>query len=400
MTTLLQIWMSQRGFFETKSIEQLISIAGDGTLRDGNETSNQLRELFANLPSMHIEKYVNACLTHAVSQGGLVLQDLVNEIGSRLGFSLESGRYRGGGSRIGFDGIWRAQDGYAFVVEVKTTDAYQLNLDTQAGYRQKLIGEGRITESASSILLVVGRSDTGGLEAQTRGSRHAWDVRLISVDALLKLMHVKENLSSSATVVQIQEILKPLEYTRVDRLIDIIFRTSEDLQIDETEEADITEAGPVQEGVVQSRPVSYHDACISRISAQLGIPLIKQGRCTYTNADQSTRILCIVSKQYERSGSIRYWYAFHPSQADFLNEGKEAYVALGCGSADQIILMPANEFTKYLPAMRTTELENRKYWHVEVFKKGDVYQLNKATSEGVDVTRYLVRSSNAIRVGH
>src|SRR5262245_11874771 len=116
MTTLLQIWMSQRSFFETKSIEQLISIAGDGTLRDGNETSSQLRELFANLPSIHIKKYINACLNHPVSQGGLVLQDLVNEIGSRLGFSIESGRYRGGGSKIGFDGIWRAQDGYAFVV--------------------------------------------------------------------------------------------------------------------------------------------------------------------------------------------------------------------------------------------------------------------------------------------
>ncbi len=41
----------------------------------------------------------------------------------------------------------------------------------------------------SSILIVVGRQDTGDLEAQVRGSRHAWEIRLISVDALLQLMN-------------------------------------------------------------------------------------------------------------------------------------------------------------------------------------------------------------------
>jgi len=35
------------------------------------------------------------------------------------------------------------------------------------------------------VLIVVGRQDTGELEAQIRGSRHAWDIRLISAEALL-----------------------------------------------------------------------------------------------------------------------------------------------------------------------------------------------------------------------
>jgi hypothetical protein len=51
-----------------------------------------------------------------------------------------------------------------------------------------LITSGQLKEDQSSILIVVGREDTGDLEAQIRGSRHAWDVRLISVDALLRLM--------------------------------------------------------------------------------------------------------------------------------------------------------------------------------------------------------------------
>jgi len=389
MTTLLDIWLGQRDFFEAKTIEQVISIAGDGSLRDGNETSVQLRELLSNIPAGSIQRYIDECLDHAFAQSGLVLQDLVNEVGRRLGFSIEPGYYRGGGSKIGFDGLWKAKDGYAFVIEVKTTDAYQLNLDTQAEYRQRLIDEGRISEKASSILVVVGRKDTGGLEAQTRGSRHAWDIRLISVEALLKLMRVKENLSDAGTVSQIQEILKPLEYTRVDRLIDIIFTTTEDLQTDDGDDEIADEENT--EVRQQSSPVKYHKAVVDKVSRHLGVPLIKQGRCTYTNANQTNRLLCIVSKEYQRSGAIRFWYAFHPNQREFLDEGDKSFLALGCGSADQIVLIPFAEFEKHLPKMRTTESGGRYYWHVEIFKKNSKYLLNKATTEGIDVTSYLMK---------
>ena len=164
MTSLLDIWIEKKGFFEGKSIDQIISISGDGNLRDGTETSKQVRELLANVPTVNIIRYVDECLNSSFPQSGLALQDLVNEIGRRLGFSIEAGYYRGGGSKIGFDGIWKAKDGYSLVIEVKTTDAYQLNLDTQAQYRQRLIDEKRILEQQSSILFIVGRMDTGGLE--------------------------------------------------------------------------------------------------------------------------------------------------------------------------------------------------------------------------------------------
>ena len=66
-----------------------------------------------------------------------------------------------------------------------------------ASYRRELIASAQLDEERSSILIVVGRQDTGDLEAHVRGSRHAWDVRLISVDALLRLMFLKE--TSAAT---------------------------------------------------------------------------------------------------------------------------------------------------------------------------------------------------------
>ena len=100
---------------------------------------------------------------------------------ARLDFEIRRGTYRGSKGRTGFDGIWRSEDGRAIVVEVKTSDTHRIELDRLSDYRKKLIAERAIPETESSILLVVGRSDTGDLEAQVRGSRHAWDVRLISV---------------------------------------------------------------------------------------------------------------------------------------------------------------------------------------------------------------------------
>jgi hypothetical protein len=392
MTTLFDIWMERKEFFKDKSIDQIIAIAGDGNLRDGSKTSVELRELLSNIPSTSIERYIENCLSNSFDQNlkGFVLQDLVNEVGKRLGFLIEPGPYRGGGSRIGFDGIWRAKNEFDFVIEVKTTDTYQINLNTQAQYRKRLIDEKRICEKNSSILVVVGRNDTGGLEAQTRGSRHAWDIRLISVDALLKLMQVKENLTDAVTVSQIQEILKPYEYTRVDRLIDIIFTTSEDLQIvDIDSDVEPEEIGETTR--TPSRPVKFHEACVDRISTHLAEPLVKQGRCTYTNADQKTRVLCIISREYQRSGAIRYWYAFHPSQQKFLNEGVNSFVALGCGSAQHIVLFPSEEFQKHLPKMRTTESRGRYYWHVEIFRQDGRYLLNKPTPEGSDITAFIMK---------
>ena len=78
MTSLLDIWIGQKEFFEAKSIEQVLSICGDGNLRDGNEASHQLRELLANIPTKSIERYIDECLSHSFPQSGLVLQDLVN----------------------------------------------------------------------------------------------------------------------------------------------------------------------------------------------------------------------------------------------------------------------------------------------------------------------------------
>ena len=97
----------------------------------------------------------------------------------------------------------------------------------------------KIEDNKSSIIIVVGREDTGGLEAEVRGSRHAWDVRLISIDSLIQLLKLKEAFNDSKTFNQINSILRPIEYTKVDKLIELISTTADDLDNESIEECEI-----------------------------------------------------------------------------------------------------------------------------------------------------------------
>jgi hypothetical protein len=162
---LLSLWQSNPDAIDQFSIEQVVSTAGDGNLLDGSPCSLELHGFLSQVRSRKLSIYIEHCLSTRFEKGGMVLQDLVNELGRRLDYTVTNGRYQGTQNAIGFDGLWRSPEGHTIVVEVKTSDAYRISLDTLSGYRQRLISNGEITDE-SSILIVVGRQDTGELEAQ------------------------------------------------------------------------------------------------------------------------------------------------------------------------------------------------------------------------------------------
>jgi hypothetical protein len=178
---LLNFWKNSRQDVLTLRIEQIVSSAGDGSVRDQSPCSDELRAYFSECPVEILFSYAQQCLEKSFLNSGLVLQDIVNEFGRRLDFEVENGLYRGKPSAIGFDGIWRANGEPDLIIEVKTTDYVTVDLETHAGYKEKLIATGRTSKTAST-LIIVGREDTGALEAQIRGSRYAWEMRLISID--------------------------------------------------------------------------------------------------------------------------------------------------------------------------------------------------------------------------
>jgi hypothetical protein len=321
-----------------------------------------------------------------------VLQDVVNELGKRLGCEVERGLYRGKQSAIGFDGIWRFPDRYAIVVEVKTTDAYNISLGKVASYRSELIKSGKIDDK-SSVLIVVGRKDTDSLEAQVRGSRHGWDIRMISADKLLKLVQIKEAADSKETIQKIRTVLTPLELTKVDFIVDLLATTAADIG----ESASPEEEPEVLVGAGKKEkkftPVAFHDEVVNRVKRALGVELTKETRSLYASPGKSISVRAVVSKSHPAGPNTGYWYAFHRDYQDPLEEYKKSYIAFGCGSAEKILLFDLSEFVRWLPKLNTTEREDRMYWHV-IFLENEHGKIELRLKSGFaseNVTEHLVR---------
>ena len=368
---LLTLLKTDEKQVDALSIQQIVALSGDGKLSDDSEASTDFREYLRIARSENLFKYVGSCLQFPFDRSGVVLQDVVNELGRRLEYAVTNGLYQGKVHKIGFDGIWIAPNGHAIVIEVKTTDAYRINLDTIGSYREQLIAKGDVPKQ-SSVLLVVGRQDTGDLEAQVRGSRHAWSFRIISADALIKLVSLKEN-AELASVAKIHELLVPFEYTRLDKIIDIAFTVVEDASAAAVEDEQAVETDlsvPSQEATgktQQHTPSEIISAVRAKVVAALSesyAPLVKKSRALYWSLDKSIRVAITISKRYEGGD---YWYAYHPDWDTFLSQANKGFFVLGCVDRDEAFVIPFEWIHSRLAAFYTTERDDRMYWHISLW---------------------------------
>lgn len=403
--SLLSMWRNDPDFLLGKSVEQIVAFAGDGVLKDGNPTSAEIREYLSAVTPEELERYALECLSSSFNNAPYVLQDVVNEIGTRLGFDVEPGRYRGVQNAIGNDGLWMSKgdkdnEPYDIVMELKTTDAFRIDLDTIANYRESLIDTNRCDEDHSSILLIVGRIDTGGLEAQIRGSKHAWDIRVISTDALVRLMHIKQKMNDWATSTQINKLLRPVEYTRIDKIVDLLFltaRDSEEAQVTEDSDPDVTTP---KHSVGAFGPSGFdHDAARTRAldlaSKSIDCDLKKKGRVFWTGNNGDVRLVCLSSQPYDDAAGHGYWYGFKPGQEVFLDEAKQGYLLLTCGLDDRPLLFPWSDFQQILKGLKTSNKADQRdevhHWHITLYHAGKSAEMNVPLQGGrKDMSRYFL----------
>jgi len=361
--SLLESWTSSPNQLTTKSLEQIIAWAGNGTLGDNSSTSREFRKYLSEVPSDYLERYAQECLApHRYRYKGYALQDIVNTIGARLGYQVEYGRYIGRKNGIGFDGLWKTPDGRAIIVEVRTTDVYSLDLEKIGAYRKRLSEEGRVEQDKTSMVIVVGRQDTGTLEAQVRGSKYSHEMRIISVDALIRLMHLKENLEEPEVLPKIRSILTPQPFTRLDNIVDLVFSTAEEAR-ETAEEDEPLEERPSNGG---RRPeVEFREACIRKAEQELGKRLVKRSRSVYASSDGQVVVVCSISRKHAGDGATanRYVFRFLRHQQDEIAGAEQGYAAFGCGRAGSVVLASIVEVKEWLELLYP-DGETREGWTI------------------------------------
>jgi len=354
------------------TVEQVVSSAGNGILHDFSVCSDEFRKFLRLAPIERLFDYARHCLESSFNKSGLVLQDIVNEFGRRLEFEVDNGLYQGKSNAVGYDGIWRAGGGPDLIIEVKTTDFVTVRLEKLAEYKEKLLAESKVTKS-SSILIVVGREDTGALEAQIRGSRYAWNMRLISIERLIKLIQIKVKADDPSTLNQIRQLLQPFEYTKIDKIIDVIFTTTENVEDQQEIEKEAFLPVGAEDDTGGGRQVrtapelldAKRQQAIAAFSALKGKELVKRSLTLFWSPDQQLRVCCAVSKRYE--GDYQpYWYAYHPKWDSFLAEGRDSYFILSCMDQDEAFALPYTWISRNKQNLNVTDRGERSYWHVPI----------------------------------
>ncbi|MBS3946820.1 MAG: DUF559 domain-containing protein [Dethiobacter sp.] len=94
----------------------------------------------------------------------------------------------------------------------------------------------------------------------------------------------------------------------------------------------------------KTTPLSFNNACAKRIETVLGKPLIKSSRTLYMSPDGSLAVVCLVAKELNSSAGAKYWFGFSPHHKAMLEGAGKGYVAYGCGSIEQILLIPFEAF--------------------------------------------------------
>lgn len=393
---LLEIWKATKDSVLMMNLETIVKMAGDGQLKDGSETSTELRQFLTEVDSKKLAEYATYCTDHAFTKSGQVLQDVVNEIGRRLGFTAENGRYQGIRSDIGYDGIWSVGSD-SLVIEVKTTNAYTIKLDVIATYRNRLAEAGRVPHD-SPILIVIGRDETESLEAQVRGSRHSLAMRIIGIEALIKLMEVNLSTSSKEVTEKIHTILKPIEYTRIDKIVDVIFTAAEDKDFDIDSVGEPLDYQDKNGQKVYATPQSTPKVIIEKkkqnaievLGLKLDKVLVKKKYSLYSDQNEIIHAAVAISKRYERSEGF-YWYAYHEVQRQFLSESSDSFMVFGMSDLDVVFALPYLKLEELRDKLNSTIREDgREYKHIFIYVDGGKYTMRLKAGEEVDLSSYRI----------
>ena len=223
---------------------------------------------------------------------------------------------------------------------------------------------------------------------------------MISADALVKLVKLKESTDEEETVTKIRGLLKPFEYTRLDNIIDVMFTAAKDVEAaTEIERGfeindhvkDSSHRGSGQEHTAPEVLNEMRKRIVRAFGKEIGSDLIAKSRAMYHDVDDAIRICCSISKRYPRG---TYWYAYHPHWDRFLADGDRGFFILGCVDRDVAYVLPRAFMQNVLHHLYTTEMKDtaKMYWHVHLEEGpgGEIFFLVGKAGQKVPISTYAI----------
>lgn len=138
------------------TLELLVDIAGEYS--DGLVSSERFRAILQDeqTTSAEVEQFLHEALNGSKPYHNRALQDIVNNLGQRLGFAIEYGSYQGTTTNIGNDGLWISNAGEGgedinLVVETKKSTLCGVMARTAANTSVEILEASNARRRTSAI---------------------------------------------------------------------------------------------------------------------------------------------------------------------------------------------------------------------------------------------------------
>lgn len=205
------------------TLDRIVKLAGEWT--DESRASQEFRSLLEDeqTPTEDIEAYLYEAIQGSETYHNRALQDIVNNLGQRLGFQVEYGVYQGNTNQIGFDGHWIStapEENIHLIVETKTSTAYAIDPSQAGGYMTELGSKHSIDREQIYGLYVIGKGDVETVAKTVLGSQYRDRMRIITAERLLNLLQIQQD--SGLLHDQIVDVLLPINTVDVGQLVELI----------------------------------------------------------------------------------------------------------------------------------------------------------------------------------
>jgi hypothetical protein len=172
-----------------------------------------------------------------------------------------------------------------------------------------------------------------------------------------------------------------------------------DVAIEDTEKSDFDDDSTIPPGNAVERNgenkvrSAFHHLCAKSINSALNIALHKVDRILYATEDNDIGVIIAVSKSYQKGNKEKFWFAYHPHYRDTLDKYKNKYIAFGCGSEKNTLLISLHEIESKKIRMNHTIKGDRIYWHVVLYRDQNnnwTWLLSKPELEEINISDKLI----------
>lgn len=344
-----------------KTLLEKVNLSAEGKLKDGNSCQLLLRDYLKSASLDELAADLQESLGSTGANSAFIFQDIVNELGARIGFSVTNGRYRGVIDSIGYDGLWEV-GGSRLVVEAKKNAIYNVDLNVAVRYAREIdrwSHENPGVRARTGVLYVICRNYAHVVDNQIHGALYSDSVNVVSVESLLDCARLVGTHTDSNAAQALRCILFPQRFRSTDSLVSLVQLATGRTAMPPASHQSYSVSNDVAWTV---NPSTLAEAIISSSNAP--------GKNVHIASHGNTKVLALSPSGFMWQTSLKH-YDIPLSKLSSLRKKDRGQYLLAFRNANQAAYLTFDELVQQIPEMLNLRKKRRLIYSIKILWQGN-----------------------------